>query len=166
MTLCHLSQLSGVPELLGPESPACVALRVVCGANTGEGRGTAYLTPLFCLPVTSRCLTQEAKVMKDVCTRTEALVRSNLPVLASLTEHKQRTRKHYKILVVANTEVRKHLRRELFNNKKRTKQRHSLIILTSSGFKLAGNFAELYLQKASDDAELKDKAYLVIALSL
>ena len=87
MTLCHLSQLSGVPELLGPESPACVALRVDCGANTGEGRGSAYLTPLFCLPVTSRCLTQEAKVMKDVCTRTEALVRSNLPVLASLTEH-------------------------------------------------------------------------------
>ena len=87
MTLCHLSQLSGVPELLGPESPACVALRVYCGANTGEGRGTAYLTPLFCLPVTSRCLTQEAKVMKDVCTRTEALVRSNLPVLASLTGH-------------------------------------------------------------------------------
>ena len=87
MILRHLSQLSGVPELLGPESPACAALRVDCGANTGEGRGSAYLTPLFCLPVTSRCLTQEAKVMKDVCTRTEALVRSNLPVLASLTEH-------------------------------------------------------------------------------
>ena len=123
MTLCHLSQLSGVPELLGPERPACVALRVDCGLHNVEqirvgGRGTAYLTPLFCLPVTSRCLTQEAKVMKDVCTRTEALVRSNFPVLASLTEHKQRTRKHYKILVVANTEVRKHLRRELFNNKK------------------------------------------------
>ena len=87
MTLCHLSQLSGVPELLGPESPACVALRADCGANTGEGRGAAYLAPLFCLPVTSRCLTQEAKVMKDVCTRTEALDRSNLPVLASLTGH-------------------------------------------------------------------------------
>ena len=92
MTLCHLSQLSGVPELLGPERPACVALRVDCGLHNVEqirvgGRGTAYLTPLFCLPVTSRCLTQEAKVMKDVCTRTEALVRSNLPVLASLTGH-------------------------------------------------------------------------------
>ena len=47
MTLCHLSQLSGVPELLGPESPACVALGANCGANTGVSRDRLPHTALL-----------------------------------------------------------------------------------------------------------------------